>query len=216
MGVVSSRVEDGLSKEKNKDGKKEKEIKRKSQVPQDRLFWKMPLCNLDWDQCAFRSVHSMSPRRRRRLRLCTRLTEADAFRATSRLSSRSARLVSLIYCRGIPSESDKRIDGPTKEPSASLPRAPTFDMCVFKSVSAIIRDTPRQTGGGRLSRDVDWIKNNWQDPAQPVRLSRLCAIHGTQLSRPLLKTSSSSTYFLMKKIISPSKSRVVILDVNKF
>jgi hypothetical protein len=54
------------------------------------------------------------------LRLCGRLTEADAFRATSRPSFRFARLVlsPVIYYRGVPSDSGKRIDGP-KGPTAA-------------------------------------------------------------------------------------------------
>lgn len=81
---------------------------------------------------------------------------------------RPALLVSspLIYCRGIPSESDKRIDGSTREESPRVPRAriSAFGMCVFKSVSATVHDTTRDR---RRSRDIDWIKNNWVGLRKP-------------------------------------------------
>lgn len=60
-----------------------------------------------------------------------RLTEADAFRTTSRLSYRVSS--PLIYCRGITSEAGQtdRWPGPGDRESAD---PETFGMCVFKSV----------------------------------------------------------------------------------
>ena len=64
-----------------------------------------------------------------------RLTEADAFRTTSRLSCRVSS--PLIYCRGITSEAGQTDRWPEpggREGARPRPDPETFGMCVFKSV----------------------------------------------------------------------------------
>ncbi|KAM0736339.1 hypothetical protein ACS0PU_010300 [Formica fusca] len=47
----------------------------------------------------------------------------------------SSCLVSLIYCCGIPSEPDKRINGPTKGVSPQVSRAPRHLACTYSNPS---------------------------------------------------------------------------------
>lgn len=91
---------------------------------------------------------------------------------------------------------------PTKEPLRKyLSRAPRHLACTYSNPSPrpfVVRC------GRRLSRDIDWIKNNWQNPAQPTRLSRLRAIHGLPIKsgRPW----KCSLQHFLKKVIRSNKS----------
>ena len=79
-----------------------------------------------------------------------RLTEADAFRTTSRLSCRVSS--PLIYCRGITSEAGQTDRWPEpggREGARPRPDPETFGMCVFKSVPLPPRTSSSNRGYDR-------------------------------------------------------------------
>lgn len=109
-----------------------------------------------------------------------RLTEADAFRTTSRLSY----CVSspLIYCSGITSELDKRIDGQNGQNGARIPG--TFGMCVFKSVrtTALTHDTTEKGKESFLERRVSVTLIELKIIVRSIRLLTIYRHHGSASS----------------------------------